>query len=190
MLKKIIILSSLFTFTIFTVNFADAGHYSSNIIMPKTPTINPLTGIQPPVQNYSSNQVNANSTTQNPPTQQLTPEQLFELQKQQALQNLSSTLLDIPSGFTADGFAYGLARLAHNLALKRGEVTFKSATKIKDKQYYVVCESLDRYANGTFLVDLYPPNEAELKDGYQIWFTLYDINAKKIGTAQAKKMHN
>ena len=210
MFRRIIVVSMAFVILIMSISFAGTSLYSTNIIMPKNTSGNPLTGTQTSTQNNSA-QAPVNNT-QNSSTQvtQLTPEQLYELQKAQALQamqasalanagnalqnsklqTLTNAMLDIPSGFTADGFAYGLARLAHNLSLKRGEVNFISATKIKDKQYYVVCESRDSYANGTFLVDIYPTNEAELKDGYQLWFTLYDINAKKIGTAQVKKMHN
>ena len=208
MIKKIIVVSMSFVIALMSFTFAGVSHYSSNIIMPKRPDINPITGSQVPAQVYN-NQAPVNNNAQ-VEASQLTPEQLYEMQKAEALkamqaaalangnnasqnagmQALANAMLDIPSGFTADGFAYGLARLAHNLSLKRGEVNFVSATKIKDKQYYVVCESADRYANGTFLVDIFPVNETELKDGYQIWFTLYDINAKKLGTAQAKKMHN
>ena len=206
MFKKIFVISMTFVITLISVSFAGVSHYSTNIIMPKNSGFNPATGTQPTAQVYNSQ---SNAQTTEPQATQLTPEQLYEMQKAQALkamqealangnnatqnaemQALANAMLDIPSGFTNDGFAYGLARLAHNLSLKRGEVNFVSATKIKDKQYYVVCDSADRYANGTFLVDIFPANEAELKDGYQLWFTLYDINAKKLGTAQAKKMHN
>ena len=193
-----------------SMSFAGVNHVSSGTIYPKTSNYNPVG--EPEVSVPKANTQAPVSTTQSSSagTSQLTPEQLYEMQKAQALQAmqaaalansanatqnaqaqaLANAMLDIKSGFTADGFAYGLARLAHNLAAKRGEVNFVSATKIKDKQYYVVCESRDKYANGTFLVDIFPANEAELKDGYQLWFTLYDINAKKLGTAQAKKMHN
>lgn len=105
-------------------------------------------------------------------------------------QSQAAGAVDIQSGYTANGFAYGLARLAHNLSLKRGNVEYVSASKIKDKQYLVVCKSPDHFANGTFLVDIYGVNEDELKDGYQLWFGLYDNNMIKIGTAQVKKMHN
>ena len=209
MFKKLVLLSMTLVFITVSMSFAGVNHVSSGTIYPKTSNYNPVG--EPDVSVPKSTQAPAN-TTQAPTagTSQLTPEQLYEMQKAQALQAmlaaaatngnqagqnsqaqaLANAMLDIPSGFTADGFAYGLARLAHNLAAKRGEVNFVSATKIKDKQYYVVCQSQDRYANGTFLVDIFPANEAELKDGYQLWFTLYDINAKKLGTAQAKKMHN
>lgn len=207
MLKKISVSTIIFVSSIMFCSFAN-NNYSTNIIMPKTQNIGPDMGIAPAKQNTNSS--TNQQTTENGATQVLTPEQLFQKQLFEAMQQAqlasvnqnsnssqssqmnayANAVLDIPSGFTADGFAYGLARLAHNLSLKRGEVNFVSATKIKDKQYYVVCESLDRYANGTFLVDIFPTNETELKDGYQMWFTLYDIHAKKIGTAHAKKMHN
>lgn len=211
MLRKIVSLSMAFVLATVTVNFAGVNHISSGTVYPKSQNYNPKGEPTAPVANNNA-QVPTTNTQAPTSTQapQLTAEQLYELQKAQALkamqasavanganaaqnaqmQVLANAMLDIPSGFTADGFAYGLARLAHNLSQKRGEVNFVSATKIKDKQYYVVCQSRDHYANGTFLVDIYPVNEAELKSGYQLWFTLYDINAKKLGTAQVKKMHN
>lgn len=209
MFKKIIMSSVICIFATMSICFASTSNYSTNVIMPKTQNIGPDMRTIAPKQSPIVKADQSATATESHETQ-LTPEELYELQKAQALQAmlaaattqgnqnalnsqmqaLANATLDIPSGFTADGFAYGLARLAHNLAAKRGEVNFVSATKIKDKQYYVVCESDDKYANGTFLVDIYPANEAELKDGYQMWFTLYDINAKKLGTAQAKKMHN
>ena len=211
MLTKIVLLSTAFVLLTMSVSFASVNHVSSGTIYPKNPNYNPIGEPEYPASiNNTQAPTSTNQQSSSAKATQLTPEQLYEMQKAEALkamqaaalanaanssqnaqlQAVANAMLDIPSGFTADGFAYGLARLAHNLSLKRGEVNFVSATKIKDKQYYVVCQSSDRYANGTFLVDIFPANEAELKDGYQLWFTLYDINAKKLGTAQAKKMHN
>ena len=211
MLRKIVLLSSVFVLLTMSVSFAGVNHVSSGTIYPKNQNYNPVGQPEFPTSNQNTQApISTNQQSASTQASQLTAEQLYEMQKAEALkamqaaalanganasqnaqlQAVANAMLDIPSGFTADGFAYGLARLAHNLSLKRGEVNFVSATKIKDKQYYVVCQSRDKYANGTFLVDIFPANEAELKDGYQLWFTLYDINAKKLGTAQAKKMHN
>lgn len=211
MLRKIVSLSMAFVLATVTVSFAGTNHVSSGIIYPKSQNYNPKVEPSAPTSNNSTQAPTTNTqASTSSQSSQYTAEQLYEMQKAEALkamqaavaanganvtqnaqmQALANAMLDIPSGFTADGFAYGLARLAHNLSQKRGEVNFVSATKIKDKQYYVVCQSRDYYANGTFLVDIFPVNEAELKSGYQLWFTLYDINAKKLGTAQVKKMHN
>lgn len=91
----------------------------------------------------------------------------------------------IQSGYTTSGVGYGFARLAQNLSVKRGQTDFISATFIGDNRYEVVNKSANWYANGTFIVDVFGPNENSLKDGYQIWFALYDANLKRIGTAQA-----
>ena len=209
MIKKVSIVSLILVFSLSLCSFAGTDYHSSNTIMPKNQNVGPDMGMAAPKQTTSNQtQSNANeSKTNDSQAPQLTAEQLAQLQMFQAMQAaqanqaaqatqaaqmqaLANAMLDIPSGFTSTGFAYGLARLAHNLSLKRGEVDFVSAAKVKDKQYLVVCKSRDYYANGTFLVDIFPSNENELKDGYQIWFTLYDPQAKKIGTAQAKKMHN
>ena len=92
---------------------------------------------------------------------------------------------NIESGYNSEGVAYGFARLAQNLSAKRGQVNFESATYIKDNRYEVTNSSKDAYANGTFIVDVFDATENELKEGYQIWFSLYDSNFRKIGTAQA-----
>lgn len=102
--------------------------------------------------------------------------------------NTVSYDVDIASGINDKGVAYGLARLAQNLAVKRGETTFVSATKVGQNSYNVVLQSVDDWANGTFRVDIFSPNENTLKEGYQIWFSVYDINGKKIASAQAKRI--
>ena len=92
---------------------------------------------------------------------------------------------NIQSGYTAKGVGYGFARLAQNLSVKRGQTDFVSATYIKENRYEVINKSADAWANGTFIVDIFGTNESGLKDGYQIWFALYDANLNRIGTAQA-----
>ena len=97
--------------------------------------------------------------------------------------------VDIPSGYTATGFAYGLARLSALRELIHGKsVNIDSIVKIADKQYQVTCSSENEFCNGTFIVDIFSGNENALKDGYQLWFSLFDQNFNKFGTAQVKKV--
>ena len=171
--------------------------FASNVIGPRVVEIGPGKGLASgPVSTSSDRNL---STSAPVADAQLDYEQALQiamaLQAEQErelamAQAKAAGAVDIQSGYTANGFAYGLARLAHNLSLKRGNVEFVSASKIKDKQYLVVCKSPDTFANGTFLVDIDGVNDNDLKDGYQIWFGLYDNNMTKLGTAQAKKMHN
>ena len=96
--------------------------------------------------------------------------------------------VDIPSGYTATGFAYGLARLAYLREQIHGKpVTIDSIVKLKDRQYQVTCTSVDPYCNGTFIVDIFPGNENKLKEGYQLWFSIFDQNVIKHGSAQVKR---
>lgn len=140
-----------------------------------------------------------NQTTDTPVTTETDDKQtrLAQLQAQlAALRNGGSVStstattynVEIASGIRADGVAYGLARLAQNLEAKRGQTSFVSATKVGDNRYNVVLKSVDAWANGTFQVDIFGSNENSLKDGYQIWFSIYDANGRKVGTAQAKRI--
>lgn len=101
--------------------------------------------------------------------------------------NINITVNNISSGYTVNGVGYGFARLAQNIAARRGDTTFISATHLGENHYEVVLSSVDTWANGTFLIDVYDDSSAELKEGYQVWIGLYDANLKRIGTAQAKK---
>ena len=96
--------------------------------------------------------------------------------------------VDIPSGYTATGFAYGLARLAYLREQIHGKpVNIDNIVKIADKQYQVTCTSQDPFCNGTFIVDIFSGNENSLKEGYQLWFSIFDPNFNKSGTAQVKR---
>ena len=96
---------------------------------------------------------------------------------------------DIPSGRTADGFYYGLERMVKLREIIHGEpVTITSATKLANNQYQVTCVSNNPFSNGTFIVDIYPSSDNELKEGYQLWFSLFDGELKKRGTAHVKKV--
>lgn len=96
---------------------------------------------------------------------------------------------DIPSGRTAEGFYYGFERLAKLREIIHGKpVTITSVTKLADKQYQITCVSENAFSNGTFIVDILPGNENELKEGYQLWFSIFDANIKKLGTGHVKKV--
>ena len=96
---------------------------------------------------------------------------------------------DIPSGRTADGFYYGLERMAKLREIIHGTpVTITSATKLANSQYQVTCVSNNPFSNGTFIVDIYPSSDNELKEGYQLWFSLFDGELKKRGTGHVKKV--
>ena len=96
---------------------------------------------------------------------------------------------DIPSGRTADGFYYGLERMVKLREIIHGEpVTITSTTKLANNQYQVTCVSNNAFSNGTFIVDIYPSSDNELKEGYQLWFSLFDGELKKRGTGHVKKV--
>ena len=67
-------------------------------------------------------------------------------------------------------------------------VTITSATKLANNQYQVTCVSNNPFSNGTFIVDIYPSSDNELKEGYQLWFSLFDGELKKRGTGHVKKV--
>ena len=95
---------------------------------------------------------------------------------------------DIPSGRTESGFYYGLERMAKLREIIHGTpVTITSATKLANSQYQVTCVSNNPFSNGTFIVDIYPSSDNELKEGYQLWFSLFDGELKKRGTGHVKK---
>lgn len=95
---------------------------------------------------------------------------------------------DVKSGRTEKGFYYGFERLTHLREIIHGEpVTITSTTKLSDTQYQITCESANRYSNGTFIIDLFPGNQNELKEGYQIWFSLFDEEGRKYYSAQVKR---
>ena len=97
---------------------------------------------------------------------------------------------DIPSGRTIDGTSYGFERLAKIRESLHGEpVTITSCTKLNDNQYQVVCTSANNFSNGTFIIDIFPTSDNELKPGYQLWFSLYDAELKKYGTCHVKKVY-
>lgn len=98
--------------------------------------------------------------------------------------------VDIPSGYNANGAAYGLARLAQLREKIHGtDVDITSLTKVSNNQYLITCTSKNAYCNGTFIIDVFPGNENELKEGYQIWFSIFDQYWNKTGTAQAKRKY-
>lgn len=95
---------------------------------------------------------------------------------------------DIPSGRTEKGFYYGLERLVYLREGIHGEpVTITSVVKLSNTQYQVTCSSADRHSNGTFIVDLFSSNENELKEGYQLWFSIFDATGRKYYSAQVKR---
>ena len=95
---------------------------------------------------------------------------------------------DIASGYNTNGTAYGLARLGQIMGKrKEAEVTFVSATKVGEYSYIAEFKSSDVYCNGKFQIDLIGDGENKI-DGYQWVFGIYDVNKKKIGNAQAKKV--
>ena len=188
MKRKIKVLTLLFVIFINCVCHAYSMQYSSNIINSNINNNGP--GFDMVGNTNNSQNVSKESFENITAVPQVNVNQDNSNKQLQNLQMIINTDSDIPSGYTSSGFAYGFARLAQNLSQKRGDVDFISATKVKDKQYIVICSSNDNYSNGAFQVDIFQSNETELKSGYQIWFGLYDENAKKIGTAQAKRIYN
>lgn len=94
---------------------------------------------------------------------------------------------DIASGYN-NGIAYGLARLGQIMGKrKEAEVTFVGANKVGEYSYIAEFKSSDVYCNGKFQIDLIGDGENKM-DGYQWAFGIYDVNKKKIGNAQAKKV--
>ena len=95
---------------------------------------------------------------------------------------------DIPSGCTSNGFYYGLERLASTRErIHRVPVTITSVVKLAENQYQVTCVSEKYVANGTFIVDILREYDAEVREGYSLWFGLCDANMKRYGTAQVKR---
>lgn len=95
---------------------------------------------------------------------------------------------DVKSGRTEKGFYYGFERLTHLREIIHGEpVTITSTTKLSDTQYQVTCASANRYSNGTFIIDLFSSNQNELKEGYQLWFSLFDEEGHKYYSAHVKR---
>ncbi len=110
--------------------------------------------------------------------------------QQQNQASYSKSYADIPSGRTADGFYYGLERLSKLREILHGTpVTITSCTKLANNQYQITCTSENAFSNGTFIVDIYPSSDNELKEGYQLWVSLFDADLKKRGTAHVKKVH-
>ena len=70
----------------------------------------------------------------------------------------------------------------------RSPAPITSATKLANSQYQVTCVSNNPFSNGTFIVDIYPSSDNELKEGYQLWFSLFDGELKKRGTGHVKKV--
>lgn len=96
--------------------------------------------------------------------------------------------VDIPSGYNANGTAYGLARMAQLRERIHGtSVTIESIAKVGHNQYQINCTSKNPYCNGAFIVDVFPGNENVLKEGYQLWFSVFDPAWNKLGTAQVKR---
>lgn len=95
---------------------------------------------------------------------------------------------DIPSGRRADGFYYGLERLVGTRERVHGvPVSITSVVKLGENQYQVTCLSEKYVANGTFIVDIYREYDSEVREGYNLWFGLFDSNMKRYGTAQVKR---
>ena len=95
---------------------------------------------------------------------------------------------DIPSGRTATGFYYGLERLASvKEKIHEKPVTINSVTKLGNNQYQVVCTSENLASNGTFIVDIFNTIDDDVRDGYSMWFGLFDANISRYGTAQVKR---
>ena len=102
----------------------------------------------------------------------------------------SKSYADIPSGRTADGFYYGFERLSKLREILHGtSVTITSCTKLTENQYQITCASENAFSNGNFIVDIYPSSDNELKEGYQLWISLFDAELKKRGTAHVKKIY-
>ena len=95
---------------------------------------------------------------------------------------------DIPSGYNENGNAYGLARLAQLREKIHGvTVTIDSIIKINQNQYQMTCTSKNKSCDGTFIIDIFPSDENTLKEGYQLWFSIFDPTWNKVGTAQVKE---
>lgn len=199
MIKKILAISCIFCLVLSSFVFAediDNVYYATKTSGQKSNGVIYAPGVQ--IEGSTSNNTVEESTTQEQDNNTILAELYRKLailrgeipsdEVQVAANPIIVNNTDIASGYNSNGVAYGLARLGQIMGKrKEAEVTFVSATKVGEYSYIAEFKSSDIYCNGKFQIDLIGDGENKM-DGYQWAFGIYDVNKKKIGNAQAKKV--
>lgn len=142
----------------------------------------------------SSGYIIAGKTINNVVSQEVTPEAISQLEIESSKVATPIVLSQIEQNYinaVADPIIQNnslnrLKVLIDKATKKESKIT--SITKVKENQYLLTIDS-PTYANGSWIIDIYPPydKEYEKADKGGFWFGLYDLNNNRFGTAKAKK---